>query len=35
MSLPMHVWTFDHPRGPLAEELGRDGLIAAYREFVL
>ena len=30
----MHVWTFDHPDGPLAEQLGRDGLIAAYRQFV-
>ena len=30
----MHIWTFDHPGGPLAEELGRDGLVAAYRQFV-
>ncbi|MGH2530700.1 MAG: hypothetical protein ACRDJW_00210 [Thermomicrobiales bacterium] len=29
----LHVWTFGHPDGPLAEELGRDGLIAAYRTF--
>lgn len=30
----MHLWVFDHPDGPLAEELGRKGLFAAYRQFV-
>jgi hypothetical protein len=29
----MHVWTFDHPRGPLAHDLGPDGLRAALAQF--
>jgi hypothetical protein len=31
----LHDWVFDHRCGALAEDLRRDGLVAAYREFVL
>lgn len=31
----MHVWTFAHPDGPLAEHLDREAIIAAYRQYVV
>jgi hypothetical protein len=29
----MHVWVFNHPDGPFAHVLGRDGLLAALEQF--
>lgn len=31
----MHVWTFEHPDGSLAEHLDRAAIVAAYEQFVV